>query len=214
LEEPRMHKSEKFWDRFVNNYDKKTTELGKTHIKTVEKIKEYINDSNIVLDFGCAAGAITNDIADNAKEIHGIDISSKMIQVAKRKAEERDIEKVNFVQSTIFDKKFKRESFDVILAFNVLHLLEDTQMVLQRINELLKSGGLIISSTACLGEKKTFLTNLLFLLTKIRLVPHINFYKISEIEGSIANGNFQIIETENKFQGTYSYFIVAKKIII
>ena len=84
-------------------------------------------------------------------------------------------------------------------------------MVLKRINELLKPGGLIISSTPCLGEKKTLLTSLLLLLTKIKIIPHVNFYKTSEFESSIANANFQIIESADKFQGSYSYFIVAKK---
>jgi 2-polyprenyl-3-methyl-5-hydroxy-6-metoxy-1,4-benzoquinol methylase len=41
----------------------------------------------------------------------------------------------------------------VILAFHVLHLLEDTQEVVQRMHELLKPGGLFVSATACMGEK-------------------------------------------------------------
>ncbi len=207
-----MYKSEKFWDRLVKNYDKKTNDLGEDHINTVAKIKDYINEHKTVLDLGCASGAIANNIANNAKEVHGIDISSKMIQVAKRKAIELDIVNVKFTQSTIFDEDLGEESFDVILAFNVLHLLEDTQMVLKRISKLLRSGGLIISSTACLGEKKTLLTWLLSILTKVKVVPQINFYEISEFKGLFHNENFQIIETENEFQGAYSYLLVAKKI--
>jgi len=56
------------------------------------------------------------------------------------------------------------------------------------------------------------LTKLLFLLTRIRIDPPIKFLKITELENLIANGNFNIIETENEFQGAYSYLIVAKKI--
>ncbi len=207
-----MYKSEKFWDRLVKNYDKKTNDLGKDHINSVAKIKEYINEHKTILDLGCASGSIAINIAKNAKEVHGIDISSKMIQVAKRKAIELDIVNVKFTQSTIFDEDFSEESFDVILAFNVLHIVEDTQMVLKRISKLLKSGGLIISSTACLGEKKTLLTWLLSILTKVKVIPQINFYKISEFKGLLNNENFQIIETENEFQGSYSYLVVAKKI--
>ncbi len=207
-----MYKSEKFWDRLVKNYDNETPNIGKNHIKTIEKIKEYLKDSNTVLDCGCATGAIANDIANNVKEIHGIDISSKMIQVAKRKASERNVVNVNYIKSTIFNENFKSNSYDAILAFNVLHLIEDTQMLLKRINVLLKPGGLLISSTACLGEKRTFLTALLLLLTKLRIIPQINFYKSSELESLITNENFQLVETVNKFQGSYSHLIVAKKI--
>jgi len=206
-----MHKSEKFWDRLAHNYDKPSTDSNQSHNKTVEKIIKYIESNDIVLDYGCATGSIAIEIANNVKKIYGIDISSKMIQAAKSKAKENKIENASFAQTTVFNEKYKKESFDVILAFNVLHLLEDAHKVIQRINELLKPGGLIISSTACLGEKNTFLTKLLFFLTKIRIAPYIKFFKITELKDSFINENFQIIETENEFQGKYSYFIAAKK---
>lgn len=58
-----------------------------------------------------------------------------MIDVAKRKAGERKIKNINFAQSTIFYKRFKKESFDVVLAFNILHLLEEIQEAMQRIKD-------------------------------------------------------------------------------
>ena len=207
-----MNKSEKFWDRISNNYDNQADNNDQTHIKTFKNIKKHLNGSDIVLDYGCATGTITNEIADNVKEIHGIDISSKMIQVAKRNAEERKIENVYFSHSTIFNEKYKKNSFNVILGFNILHLLEDTEKVMQRINELLKPGGIFISATACMGDKKTLLSIFLFLLSKIGIVPYIKKLKISELEDLITNENFQIVETEKEHQGKYSYFIAATKI--
>lgn len=212
-----MNKTEKFWDKLSNKFDKRAKNFEQTTIKTIENTKKYLNVSDIVLDYGCATGIITYKIADNVKEIYGIDISSKMIEAAKRKAGERKIENIDFVQAIIFDKRYKRESFDVILALSIIHLVEDTPKVMQRINELLKPGGLIISSTACLGEKKTFLSILLsipiFLLIKIGIVPNMRFFKISELEDSITKENFQIIETETLAHNPATeYFIVAKKI--
>jgi 2-polyprenyl-3-methyl-5-hydroxy-6-metoxy-1,4-benzoquinol methylase len=83
---------------------------------------------------------------------------------------------------------------------------------MKRINELLKPGGLIISVTPCLGEKKSFIKILIFLQTKIGMVPYIKFFKTSELENSIADGNFQIVETESLHSPEKHYFIVAKKI--
>lgn len=199
-----MYESEKFWDRTAKSFEK-------IPIKIVEKIKKHLNGGDIVLDFGCATGAIAIEIAGNIKEIHGIDISSKMIQMAKDKVSERKIENACFEQATIFDERYKKESFDVILAFNVLHLFKDSQKVIQRINELLKRGGLFISSTVCLAEKNTFLAFLFLILTKIKIVPYVKFFKISELEDSMTSSNFKIIETEKTFSDTYSYFIVVKK---
>ncbi len=207
-----MNKSEKFWDIIANNFDKNEKDFKQIHIKTLESAKKYLNVNNVVLDYGCATGNVSIEIANNVKEIYGIDISSKMINEAKRKANELKIKNIDFTQSTIFDERFKKESFDVILAFNIILHLDDTQKIMQRINELLKQGGFLISVTSCMGEKKTFLSILLFFLIKIGILPNMRFFKISELEDSITNGNFQIVETESLNQSSMNYFIAAKKI--
>ncbi len=206
-----INKSEKFWDKIAIKFDNRSKHFEHP---PVEKTKHYLKDGDIVLDYGCATGTVANEIADNVKRILGIDLSSKMIEFAKRKTGERKIDNIDFEQSTIFDERYKPESFDVILAFNILHLLENTPKVLQRINELLKPGGLIISATACMGEK-TFLNILQVLLfsalIKLGMVPNMKFFKISELEDSITNGNFKIIEMRS-LNSSSNFFIVAKKI--
>ncbi len=210
-----MNKTEKFWDKVSEKFDKLSVKLDETEIKTLENTKKYLRVRNIVLDYGCGTGTMAIEIKDKVKKIHGIDISSKMIDVAKRKAAEHKIENIAFAQSTIFGERYKKESFDVILAFNILHFLKDTQKVLTRINELLKPGGWFISVTPCLGEKKSFKNILIFLLvflqTKIGMVPYMRFFRISAIKNSIASNNFQIIETECLNSHTQQYFMVAKK---
>jgi 2-polyprenyl-3-methyl-5-hydroxy-6-metoxy-1,4-benzoquinol methylase len=100
----------------------------------------------------------------------------------------------------------------VILAFSILHLLEDTEESMQKINELLKPGGIFISATPCMREKKTFIGMLLFLLGKLRIIPYTRFLKFSELEDLIANGKFQIIKTEDLHDTPPNYFVVAKKL--
>jgi 2-polyprenyl-3-methyl-5-hydroxy-6-metoxy-1,4-benzoquinol methylase len=164
-------KAEKFFDKMANQFDKRARNFEQP---PVEKTKKYLNLDDIVLDYGCATGTVTIGIADEVKKVQGIDISSKMIDMARKKADDCQIENIDFAQATIFDDGMNRESFDVILAFNILHFLEDTPQVIQRINELLKPGGLIISATSCMGEKtfKNILQLLLFSpLIKLGIVP-------------------------------------------
>ncbi|MCG3260400.1 MAG: methyltransferase domain-containing protein [Candidatus Heimdallarchaeota archaeon] len=207
-----MNKSEKFWDRSAKEYEHKKIDWEKIYNKAVENTKKHLNSSDVVLDYACGAGVITAQIADYVKKIHANDISSKMIDVAQRIADERKIENINFLKTTIFDDRYKEESFDVITAFNILHLLEDSNEVIQRINELLKPGGLFISETACMGEKKSLLGTFLSLLGKLRIIPYLNPLKFSELEDLLTEGNFQIIETEDLQQKQTNYFIVAKKL--
>lgn len=204
-----MNKSEKFWDRVSSNFDKQDISNNKEHIKTVETVKKYLNGNEIVLDYGCATGALAIDIADNVKEIHGIDISSKMIDIANGKVDELKNNNIYFEHSNIFEERYKKESFNMILAFNILHLLDDKQNVMQRIKELLKPGGLFISETVCLGER-SLLGFFFIFLSKIGIVPYIKPFRISELEDFIAE-NFQIIETKNTSQNPTNYFIAARK---
>ncbi|MFT6338118.1 MAG: hypothetical protein ACI86M_000829 [Saprospiraceae bacterium] len=81
---------------------------------------------------------------------------------------------------------------------------------MSRINDLLKPGGLFISATVCLGERKTFLSTMMFFLTKIDIIPKMNFFKFSELENLIANGNFTIVDIES-LSRIPDCFIVAKK---
>jgi 2-polyprenyl-3-methyl-5-hydroxy-6-metoxy-1,4-benzoquinol methylase len=207
----RMNKAERFWDRMADKFDARDKNFEKTHSQTIENTRKYLNAGDIVLDYGCATGTAAIEIAGNVQEVHGIDISAKMIEAAKRKAAELKIGNIDFAQATIFDERNKRESFDVILAFNILHLVEDPQKTVQRINELLKAGGLFISITVCMG-KKSLLGIFMSLFTKIVGIPYLRLFKIPQLENLITKGNFQIMEAKSLRQRPTNCFIVAKKI--
>ncbi len=182
-----MNKSERFWDRTSKYHD--NIAKDKAFNRTLEITKKYLKQSDIILDYACATGLYSTELTKNVKEIHGIDISSKMIEVANEKAAPNTI----FTKASIFEK-YEKETFDVILAFNVLHFLEEEQKVMKRINELLKPEGIFISVTPCLGEKNSFLGVLAILLTKIGILPYIKRFKISELE-KLININFNVIKT-------------------
>jgi 2-polyprenyl-3-methyl-5-hydroxy-6-metoxy-1,4-benzoquinol methylase len=206
-----MRNAEKFWDKNAIQWDAEGNKLDQASIKAIENTKNYLKPSDLVLDFGCGIGTITNEIAVYVKEVHAIDISSRMIEVAKRRSGERKIENIHFAQSTLFDERYKNESFNVVMAFNILHLIEEPQNVMERINELLKPGGLFISATSCLGEEKPYFRYILSILSITRLVPYLKMLKISELENLVDNGNFQIVEPEILRGSPMNYFIAAKK---
>lgn len=205
-----IYKAEKFWNRVANQFDKLSKHFERP---PSEKAKNFLNVNDIVLDFGCATGTVTIELSDYVKEIKGIDISSRMIVAAKRKVSEVNIKNIDFMQATIDDERLITNSFNVIIAFNILHFFQDTQNVLKRLNKLLKPGGFIIIATACMGQK-TFSNSLQYLLftplIKLGIIPYMKFFIITELKNAIESVNFQIIELANLDSPT-NYFIVAKK---
>ncbi len=212
-----MSKSKEFWDKASKNYDKTEERFEYIHSKSRENTKKYLKSSDIVLDYGCGTGTTSCEIANQVTEIHAIDISAKMIEIAKEKAIIGKIENINFVETDIFDERYEKESFDVILAFNMLHTIPNPQKIVRRIDELLKRDGLFISVTPCLAGKLSLLVNIQILLVqilcKIGIIPvPIRRLKSYELDDLVANGNFQAIDTEEIYKGASSYFMVAKKI--
>tara|TARA_R110002096_G_scaffold28203_9_gene85646 strand:- start:1154 stop:1795 length:642 start_codon:yes stop_codon:yes gene_type:complete len=211
-----MNKSKKFWDNASKNYDKTEKRFEYIHSKSRENTKKYLENSNVVLDYGCGTGTTSCEIANHVKEIYAIDISPKMIEIAKEKAVNKKIKNVTFSLTDIFDEQHKKGSYDKILAFNMLHTIPNPKDVVQRIDELLKPDGLFISITPCLRDKMSFLVGLQIrlvqILCKFGIIPvPIRRLKSSDLDDLIANGSFQTVDSEKIYKGASSYFIVAKK---
>jgi len=212
-----MNKSEEFWDGASKNYDKTEERFEYIHSKSRENTRKFLKDSDIVLDYGCGTGTVACQFSSQVKEIHAIDISSKMIEIAKEKATVGKTENVSFEQSDIFDSKYSNESYDVILAFNMLHTVPNPHDVMQRMNELLKPEGLFISVTPCLRQKMSFFVNLQIqlvrVLCKLGLIPiPIRRITSSEVDNLLEAGGFQAVESEEIYKGASSYFVAARKL--
>ena len=196
----------------AGQFEKRASKSKIAENKTLINAKKYLKASDIVLDYGCATGLFSIELAGSVKKVHGLDFSSRMIEMANRKKDELKIENIDFARGTIFDGRYEKESFDIIFASDILHLVEDAPKVVRRLNELLKPGGMIITATATMGEMNSFIKVIFSLLNKIGLVPKLSYFKMRDVEALIANGGFQIIETEILNKNNTEYFAAGKKI--
>jgi 2-polyprenyl-3-methyl-5-hydroxy-6-metoxy-1,4-benzoquinol methylase len=179
------------------------------NIKITSKTKNLLYLNHTVLDLGCGIGTAAIEIASNVNSVIAIDISLRMIELAKVKSEKHNVKNIDFIQTSIFDDKFKIGSFDAILSFYLLHLIQDPSLLLQRINSLLKPGGLFISATPCISG--TYFSSLLSPLSKIGLIPLVSSFKQSELINLIIDASFYIVEVECLHKSGNQNFIVAKK---
>lgn len=207
-----------FWNASAKNYDRTEQRFEYIHRRSRDLTQRHLRGSDVVLDYGCGTGTATCELAHLVKEIHAIDISSTMIQIATEKAEAAKLENVAFASADLFDDAFTAESFDVVFAFNVLHTISNPDMVLRRLHEVLKPGGLIISVTPCFRERKSLVGLLQAMVVRILCwtgaipIP-IRSVTASEIDELVAGGgSFQIVDNETIFEGVSSYFMVAQKV--
>ena len=207
-----MYKDEKFWDRIASKFDR----IEKSDIAysiLIEKAKAYLKADDTIMDFGCGTGLICNEIAGNVGFIQAIDISAKMIEIAENKASEREIRNIEFLRTTIFDEKFKEGSFDALIAFNIFHLLEEPQKYVQRIFQLLKPEGLILSATPCMSEAPG-LNYVLKFFSAIGLTPKLNSFTSTEMEQLFLNSSFKTVELNRIKPNSPQYIGIAKKNLV
>lgn len=211
-----MSKPNEFWDKSADNYDRTEERFEHIHQTSRECAKRHLRESDVVLDYGCGTGTTACELASHVTEIQGIDIAGRMIELSKEKAAANGISNVSFAQADIFDEGYSKGSFDVILAFNMLHTVPDPQRVVRRVHELLKPEGSFISVTPCLRDKMSLIVSaqiqLVRLLCKLGIIPvPIRRLQSSDLDELVSSGNFHAVETQEIFSGASSYFIAAKK---
>ena len=206
-----MQRRVTFWDKRSKKYDDKIKIHDSLYEKTIDGTKSLLSNSDVVLDFGCASGEMSLDIAPHVQRVHGIDLSVKMIELANQKARGRQVDNISFDQIDAVDQRLISNSFSAIIAFSVFHLLDDAPKVLARLNDLLASGGLLISQTPCLGERSWLFRSLISLARKLGIAPPILSLTIAELESLVSSSDFEISETKIWDEKMAVQWIVARK---
>jgi ubiquinone/menaquinone biosynthesis C-methylase UbiE len=202
--------TETFWDKRSEKYDDRIRQHDSLYEKTLDRARSLLTDSDVVLDFACATGEWSLDLAASVARVHGIDSSARMIELAQRKAEDRQVQNVVFDRMDALDPRLAPESFSAIVGFNIFHLLDDPPAVLARLHDLLKPEGLLISKTPCLGEWNLFLRSLIVLAQRVGFVPTVRSFKFPELQ-SLVSRRFEILEVETWDAKSRTQWVVARK---
>ena len=210
-----MANAERLWDRLAAGWDKRT-DLETPDSEVIVRTRPLLHADDRVLDFGCAAGSVAIRLAPSVASIHGIDVSSNMIAAAERRLAAHGGGNVTFAQATIFDPALIPGSYDVVLAFAIFHLLDDTEEVLARIGELLRPGGLLISVTPCVGAKASVADRVLVIIARtlsgLRLIPRVRFFRIAGLREVLSAAGFRVTEAGPAGRGSAEQFVVAEKV--
>jgi len=207
-----MKKPEKFWDFISGVFAKKPMDDEQLFGETVLYIKQHLHPNSVVLDCGCGTGTLSNAISDNVQKINAIDISGKMLNIAKARSLSLNKNNIEYLQTSIYDNTFKENTFDIIFAFNVFHFIEDSNRFLTRVSELLTPNGIFISSTPCLRESRRFSSEFMNVLSKLGVIPKIKMLTFFELEKLISKAPFEILDKKTNSEIPRDYIILAKSV--
>ena len=97
-----------------------------------------------ILDLGCGFGEHCKEfVSKGAEKVVGIDISTKMLEIAK---EENSDPKITYINMPMEDIGELSEKFDLVISSLAFHYIEDFSGVVKKINDLLNPDGLFVFS--------------------------------------------------------------------
>ncbi len=158
--------------------------------QAVEKQIDFLSDKEI-LDFGGGTGLLALPLAKQGKSVTLVDISEKMLERARLKAEQQDIKNIQFLKQDLLKNPLEKE-FDLIVVCRVLHHMPDLDAALSLFHQhLRKDGQLLIAD-----------------FTKAEANHH--GFELPVLENKLAQFGFSSIDSqilysaEDLFQGNYS----------
>ena len=167
--------------------------------QAVEKQIDFLSDKEI-LDFGGGTGLLALPLAKQAKSVTLVDISEKMLEQARLKAEQQDIENIQFLEQDLLENPLEQE-FDLIVVSRVLHHMPDLDAALSLFHQYLREDGRLLIAD----------------FTKTESNHH--GFDLAELEEQLIEHGFSSVHSqilysaEDLFQGNYSelFFTVAQK---
>ena len=207
-----MKRSDTFWDSAADKYARKPIGNEAAYAQTLDRTRAYLSGDQHVLEIGCGTGTTALKLADSVAHLTGTDISGRMIEIAQGKSKDQAIGNVTFAKQTIEDIATGPERYDVVLGFNILHLLDQPEDAIATLHNIIKPGGMFITKTPCLGEKLGYLKPLIWVMQKLGKAPRVHFLNFADLENMIGAAGFDVIETGTYPASTGSRFIVAKRV--
>ncbi len=167
--------------------------------QAVEKQIDFLSDKKI-LDFGGGTGLLALSLAKQVKSVTLVDISEKMLEQARLKAEQQDIKNIQFLEQDLLANPLEHQ-FDLIVVSRVLHHMPDLDATLAMFRRHLRENGQV------------------FIADFVKTDTNHHGFELTELETKLTQFGFSSIgsqilySAEDLFQGNYSelFLTVAQK---
>jgi len=141
-------------DETAERFDDKSNEYDETRpertVTTAERVVERAladaDGSELVVDIGAGTGAVTLALAPDVEHVYALDISDGMLDRARRKAADRDLENLTFGYGTFRGPDTAvdlPDSVDLVVSNFAMHHLDDGEKAdaIEMVRGLLAEGG-------------------------------------------------------------------------
>ena len=167
--------------------------------QAVEKQIALLSDKEI-LDFGGGTGLLALPLAKQARSVTLVDISEKMLEQARLKANQQDIKNIQFLEQDLLANPLEQQ-FDLIIVSRVLHHMPDLDATLAMFHHHLRENGQVLIADF------------------VKTDTNHHGFDLAELEKQLIEHGFSSVHSqilysaEDLFQGNYAelFLTVAQK---
>lgn len=204
----------RFWDRIAPKYAAEPIADMAGYEATLQRVQALLPPEGHVLEVGCGTGSTALRLAPFTGRMLATDVSPGMIAIARERLAAQPVPQLGFALADADAPGQGQGAYDVVLAFSLLHLVEDLDHALQLLVQALRPGGLLISKTPCLSEMNPLITRLaLPLMQAIGKAPQVLRFDAQQLRLALVRQGLEIVSVER--HGTRGkdirVFIVARK---
>ena len=128
-----------FWDFCAPFYDLAEKTNGRAYGEMLKIVRGLVPQGASVLEVAAGTGAISLAISDKARSVLCTDISARMLSVARKKATRFGVKNIRFGNMNIFDTGQPDGAFDVVIAGQVFHLINEPEKAAAELRRVAKS---------------------------------------------------------------------------
>lgn len=199
-----------FWDRLAKRYARMPIVDQASYETKLEKTRALLRPDSRMLEFGCGTGSTAIVHAPHVAQILAIDFSARMLDIARKKARAAGVANLEFAQCTLAELKSPVGSWDAVLGMSILHLVPDRAATLRRVYELLKPGGVFVSSTICIADAPWRMRLPARVLGALPLLPTVASLGLAQLKRELISVGFEIEQCWRPREDRAA-FVVARK---
>ena len=144
-------------------------------LKVIRGLKAIPNFRGRILDLGCGAGQVTSIIRNCRSElrVYGIDFSQAAIEQATMRKDDS-----NYLVGDVQDLPFARNSFDIVVGFDILEHVLNFEQTIKEVSRVLKNDGILHLHIPIEGNPYT----LDWFLWKVRILHYLKYKHFGHVQ--------------------------------
>lgn len=199
----------RFWDNMADRYAAQPIDNIEAYEATLDRVRHWLRPDMSVLEIGCGTGSTALKLNGSVAQYTGTDLSGEMVRIGMEKAV--GVPNVAF-ETAPAETAGTGQVFDAVLAFNLLHLVEDRGAVLRHVRSLLPKGGLYLSKTPCIAGKPWF-RPLVWAMQLVGKAPKpVHFLRPADVQADLIAAGFEVVETGDYPKKLPNHFVVARAV--